>query len=145
VHEHERGAGPRRQVGERGVGQAADVVQHHGARIEHRAGDRGLPRVDRDRDPLPHQALDERHHARRLLLGGRRGRVGDARFATDVDEVGAVGDERERLAQLGLERLEAHRIGERIGPRVDYAHDERAPRLDRNGALAQAQVHGQSV
>ena len=70
-------------------------------------------------------------------LGG--GRVGDARLGADVDEVGPLGDELEPALDLALERVQAHGVGERVVARVDDPHDQRAPGLHVDGAVAQAQ------
>jgi hypothetical protein len=52
VHEHEGRAGARRELGQPGVAQPADVVEHHRPGLQGRARHLGLPRVDRDGDPL---------------------------------------------------------------------------------------------
>ena len=140
VHEHERRAAARGELGQRGIAQPADVVEHHRAGLEGGARDLGLPRVDRDAHALGRQALHERDDARGLLAGRGGRRVGDARLGTDVDEVGALGDELEPALHLALERVEAHGVGERVVAGVDDPHDERAPGLHVDGAVAQAQA-----
>ena len=65
VHDDERRPGARAQLREPDVGQPARVVDHRRARVEHGRRDRRLPRVDRDRDALAREPLDERHDALR--------------------------------------------------------------------------------
>ena len=140
MHEHERRAGARGELGQRGIAQPADVVEHHRSGLEGRARDLRLPRVDRDADALGRQALDERDDARGLLVGRGGRRVGDARLAADVDEVGALGDELESALHLAVERVQAHGVGERVVAGVDDPHDQRAAGLHVDGAVAQAQA-----
>jgi hypothetical protein len=139
VHHDQGGAGPRGEVGQPWVAQPADVVEHRGPGVQRGTRHGGLPRVDGDAHPLRGEALDEGHDARGLLLGsGRRG-VGHARLRPDVDEVGALGDQLESPRHLVLERVQAHRVGEGVVAGVDDPHDQRAPRLHGDGAVAQTQ------
>ena len=57
-------------------------------------------------------------------------------FSDDV-RVDTLDDQVQRA--LALERVEAHGVGERVLAGVDDPHDQRAPRLDGDGAVAQAQ------
>ena len=139
VHEHERRAAARRELGQRGVAQPADVVEHHRPGLQGGARHLGLPGVDRDADTLGREALDERDDARGLLVRRRGGAVGDARLGADVDEVRALGDELEPALDLALERVQAHGVGERVRAGVDDPHDQRAPGPHVDGAVAQAQ------
>jgi hypothetical protein len=139
VHEHQRRAGARRELGQRRVAQPADVVEHHRPGLQGGARDLRLPRVDRDADALGREALDQRDDAGGLVAGrGGRG-VGDARLGADVDEVGALGDELQPALELALERVQAHGVRERVGTGVDDPHDQRAAGLNVDGAVAQAQ------
>jgi hypothetical protein len=65
--------------------------------------------------------------------------VGDTRLPADVDEVRPLGDERQRVVDLLVERAQALRVGERVRVGVDDPHHQRAPWLDRDGPPAQAQ------
>jgi hypothetical protein len=140
VHDDERRAAARRQVGERRVTQSADVVEHDGAGVERGARYGGLPCVDRDADALGREALHERDDAGGLVVRRRRRAVGDAGLRADVDEVGALGDELEPARHPPLERVQPHGVGERVLTGVDDAHDQRAPWLNGDGAVAQAQA-----
>ena len=80
----------RADVGQRGIAQAADVVDDARAGGDRRRGDRGLVRVDRhDRAELADEPLDQRHDARDLLSARDRRAARDRRLAADVDEVRA--------------------------------------------------------
>jgi hypothetical protein len=141
VHDDERGAGLRAQLGEPQVGEAARVVDHRRSDREDGLGDGRLPRVDRDLDALAREALDERHDAPDLDVDGARGRVRDAGLAADVDDVRALRHEPPRVRQLRFERREAHGVGERVRTGVDDAHHERATGLRGEAVVAQAQRH----
>ena len=82
------------------------------------AATRGLPGVDGDEHALGAQPLDQRDDALDLdLVRGVTSGVGDAGLAADVDQVGALGDERERVLELALERVEADAVRERVRAR----------------------------
>ena len=95
VHEHERGTGLRAHVGERRVAQAADVVDDARAGGHRRPSHRRLVGIDRDARPeLGDDPLDQRHDPRDLLLGGHGRPIGHAGLAADVDQLGALGEQR---------------------------------------------------
>jgi hypothetical protein len=102
----------------------------------------GLNVSTRHRHPLGGEALDERHHALRLDGGKARLVVGDAALGADVDQVGALGDELQRVTDLRVERRPAHRVGERVGARVDDPHDERAAPAQLDDPTRQDQARG---
>ena len=127
------------ELGQRGVAQPADVVEHHRTGLQGGARHLGLPRVDRDADTLGREALDERDDAGGFVVRRDGGGVGDARLCADVDEVRPLGDQLEPALHLALERVQAHGVRERVGARVDDPHEQRAPSLHVDGAVAQAQ------
>ena len=82
------------------------------------------PGVDRDRHVEPHlQGLDGRDHALELLRGGDLG-PGPGLHATDVEEVGALGDELVGLGQEPVEVVVAALVVERVGRAVEDPHDQ---------------------
>ncbi len=86
-----------------GVGQPADVVAHHGALGKGGTGNRGAPGIDRDRRvEACRQACHDRNDAIELFGLGDLG-SGARLHATDVEDVGAVGDE---LLGAGVELVE---------------------------------------
>ena len=83
-------------------------------------------RVDRDRHVgRLAQAADHREHARQLDVGrdGIRPRAG--RLAADVEQVGAVGDERDAARDRGPGIQVLAAVRERVGRHVDHAHHRR--------------------
>ena len=86
---------------------------------------------------LRDDALDERHDARELLLHRHRRAAADRGLPADVEHVGAGGDERGRArVQVG----EVAAVGERVGRRVDDAHQQRRA-AELQLATARAQPH----
>ena len=149
VHEHERGAGLRADVGEPRIAQAADVIDDRRAGGDRRRGDRRLVGVDRDDDAkLIAHPSDERDDPLDLLLGRHRGPIRHAGLAADVDDLGAGGDERVGERDALLERLGQAGIRERIRRRVDNPHQQRAQtevKRGRAGPQRQSRrVHGQA-
>jgi len=139
VHDHERRARPRAHLRKRGVPQAGDVVDDHGAGLDRRLGDGGLVRVHRhDGAEVVHQPPHEGHDALELLvdLDGRP--VRDARLAADVEPVGAVGEQAPGMRDARVERAVDAAVGERVRRGVDDAHEQR-PRAQGDRASTGAQ------
>ena len=128
VGDDDRGAvlGRRRRVV--GIGQAADVVAHHGALGVRGAGDRGAPGVDRDgRVEAGHQAGHDGHDAVELLGLGDLG-AGSGLDAADVEDVRPFGHQ---LLGPGVELVELEGgalVVERVRGAVEDPHDERPVR-----------------
>ena len=126
VHDHERCAGAGADVGERRVAQARDVVDHARPRRDRRLRDLRLVGVDRDQHVvLGDDPLDHRHHALDLQRGGDGRAQAGGRLAADVDDRrarrhvrGGAGGPRGEVGQLAA-------VGERVGRRVDDAHQQR--------------------
>ena len=126
VHDHERRAGARADVGERRVAQARDVVDHARARRDRRLRDLRLVGVDRDEHVvLGDDPLDQRHHALDLLGGGDGRAHADRRLAADVDDRRARRHVRGGAGGARLEVGQLAGVGERVGRRVDDAHQQR--------------------
>ena len=96
VHQDDRRAVPGGHAGDGRVAlRAPDVVDDRGAGLQRGLGDLGLPAVDRERRVAARaQAGDHRQDAGEFGPGVERGMAGPGRFAADVDDVGAVGDQR---------------------------------------------------
>ena len=73
------------------------------------------------------QRLDDGDDAAQLLGGARPLGTGPGGLATDVEQVGALGDELAAVRDRGLGREPGTAVAERVGGDVDDAHDERAP------------------
>ncbi len=87
----------------------------------------GAPRVHRHGDAGVGQAPHQRDDPLGLLGLGHRGPVGAAGLPAHVDDVGALVDQGEgALGQLARV-LRALAVRERVGGRVDDAHDQRRP------------------
>ena len=80
--------------------------------------------------PCADQAGDDGDDAAQLLLGVDAQRTGPGGLAADVDDVGALGDELEPVADggVGVEPLAA--VGEGVGGDVDHPHDAAASRSE---------------
>jgi len=94
------------------VGEARDVVHHHGAGGERGARDIGLPRVDGHGDPVRGEPLDERHDPPRLLVSGDRGSIADAGLSAYVDERGSVIPGGSCTVRLAVEVADRPAVGE---------------------------------
>ena len=113
-----------RRRGVVGVAEAADVVAHHRALGVTGPGDRGPPGVDGDRRvEAGDQAGDDRGDALELLGLGHLG-AGPRFDATDIEDVGAVGDQllgpRVELVELEGGAL----VIEGVGRAVEDPHHE---------------------
>ena len=97
-----------------------------GAGLERRVGHLGAHRVDADHAPRPASSAHDRADPAQLLVLGRALGAGPGRLATDVDQVGALGEQLQAVRDggLGLEPLAA--VGEGVGRHVDHAHDDAA-------------------
>src|SRR5690606_9338120 len=102
---------------------ARDVVHDRGARLDRALCDLRAVRVDRQDGSVAREALDHGDDARQLLLGSDGLGSRTRRLAADVEDRGAqVGEvARVRDRRLGAEVLAA--VAERVGRRVDNAHD----------------------
>ena len=106
------------------VGEAADVVADHGARLVRRRGHRCPPGVDRQRDvEAGVEGLDGRHHPIELLgLAHLRPRAG--LDAAHVQDVGALADQFVGPAQKALRVPIGAAVVEGVGRPVQDAHDQ---------------------
>jgi hypothetical protein len=125
VHHHQRGAvlgGDPRHLG---VRQPGDVVEDVGARVEGRAGHRGLPGVDGEEDLRVREPFDHRYHPLPLL--GDRDRVGarSRGFPAHVDHVRPRVDHLLGASHCVRDRLVAAAVVEGIGRDVQNAHHRR--------------------
>src|SRR5262245_29334192 len=93
MHQNQRGAGLRRDLGYGGIEpEPADVVDNLRPGLKRGPRDLALRRVNGDRNPQPAaQRSDHRYHAIHLLFGAYRLRPGSGRFAADVQDVRAFG------------------------------------------------------
>ena len=82
-------------------------------------------------------ALDQRDDARQLLVDRDRRAPADRGLTADVDDPGAVADE---ARGVGEEIGVVARVGERVGRRVDDAHQQRRA-AELQLATARAQPH----
>ena len=137
--EHDRCASPRHHAAKRRlVAQAADVVDDGRSRGQSIVRGGSLVRVYRQRHgDTGGKALDDRKDAPALLARRQRLRARACRLATDIEQVGAVGDERfpRRDRTLRIERQAT--IGKRVGRDVDDSHDERPLPEDQRAARGQ--------
>jgi hypothetical protein len=144
VHEDHRAAALGGERGQLGVeAEAPDIVDDGGPGIERGARHLGLRGVDRDRQVgARDQALDHRHHAPDLLIGGDRRGAGARALAADIEDVRALGDLRHALldgARDPIGTLDQPIAREGIGGHVEDAHDI-GPRAPVEG-LAQGKAH----
>ena len=136
---HHRGAGRGGHGQVLGVGEAADVVAHHGAGGEAGAGHRRPPRVDRQGHvEAGGEGLDGGHDPVELLLLADLV-AGPGLHPADVEEVGAGGDQGGGLAQEGVEVPVGAAVVERVRCAVEDAHHE-GPVLDGETAVAEPQL-----
>ncbi len=109
-----------------GVAEPADVVADDGAGVARRVEHARPPRVARDGDVEARvecgDGLDDPLELLRLGHLGPRARLHPA----DVENVGAVGDERVRPPEEGVERERRALVVEGIRRAVEDPHDERA-------------------
>jgi hypothetical protein len=113
----------------RRVVPARDVVHDVRARREHGVGHRRPERVDRDQHlrVVRSEALDERDDAIDLLVDAH-GLARATLHSADVDDVGALVDQRGRMLERAVQRVGGTPVVERIGCAVDDAHDREAAR-----------------
>jgi hypothetical protein len=87
---------------------------------------------------LGHDPLDQRHHALDLLGDRDRRAPAEGRFAADVDDRRAGRDVCGGARHARLEVGQLAGVGERVGRRVDDAHQQRrATELELPAARAQ--------
>src|SRR5262245_46919407 len=93
MHQHQRGAGLRRDLGYGGVeSESADLVDDLRPGLKRGPRDLTFRSVDGDRNPQPAaQRSDHGYHAVHLFFGAYRLRPGSGRFAADVQNVRAFG------------------------------------------------------
>ncbi len=93
-----------------------------GPALDGRGGDVGVHRVDAHRDSLRDKIFDDRHHAigfdARIDAFG----AGPGRFAADVDDRRAVGDEAQAVFDGAVTVEKQASVGEGVGRDVDDAH-----------------------
>src|SRR5690606_22329083 len=105
------------------VGEAArDVVDHGDAGLDGGFGGGRAHRVDAHGNAARDEFGDDGQHARFLFERVDAGGAGAGRFAADVDEVGARGDElfgvRDGLVDVGVFAA----VTERVGRDIEYPH-----------------------
>jgi hypothetical protein len=105
--------------------QRGDVVDERRARVDRRRRDRGLRRVDRQPRAGAGQALEHRQHAAQLLGLAHGLGAGPGRLAADVEDRGALRDERVAVGDRGGRVQPLAAVGERVGRDVDDAHHDR--------------------
>ena len=134
VHDDERDAVVGGEAGQRVVlADPPHVVDEVGAGGEGGLGDGRLGRVDAQRrvGQRRPQCRDDRHDPAAFLVLGDRVVPGPRRFATDVEDVGALLDHPAAGRDRHFDRVAAPArqqpvAGERIGRHVEDAHHERA-------------------
>ena len=121
---HHRRPGPSRRGEVVGVGEPADVVAHHRARLVGGGGHRGPPRVDRDRhvEP-PRHRLDGRDDPVELLGLGHLG-PGPGLDPAHVEDVGPLGHQLLGPRQERVEAVGGALVVEGVGRPVQDAHDQ---------------------
>ena len=127
VHQHDGDAECGGGIERAFAAQAVDIVDHPGARLHGRAHHLGLGGVDADRHGhLRSQAFDHRHHATKLFFDLHFGGAGSGGFAADVEHVGALLHQPQRMRDGGIGRVMRATVGERVRGDVDDAHHLRA-------------------
>src|SRR6185312_8059468 len=108
----------RRRIGERG-----DVIDDARPRRERRGHGRSMTRVDGDAEPaVRERAYDWDHTA--LLFVRRNGCRARARgLAADVEDVGPLLRQLERVRDSSVGRWVRTAVGEAVGRHVDDAHE----------------------
>jgi len=111
--------------------QRTHVVDDVGAGVEGGAYDLGPARVHRDRHAQREGLAQHRQHARQFLVDAGLCRARARRFATDVQDVSALGQQalamRDRAGGIGMTSA----VRERIRSDVDDAHHLRTAQVDR--------------
>ena len=114
---------------------ARDVVDHVGAGVERRAHHRGLascrPRPGTPSSRAPSTTGSTRASSSASATGGAPGR---RRLAADVEDVGALAQQRSRVRERRAGVEVAAAVGERVGRDVDDAHHERPREIEREAA-----------
>src|SRR5690606_29486577 len=144
VHQADRHAELRRGIERAVAAQCTHVVDQSGAGGHGGAHDLGLGRVDRDRHrATARERLDHRHDARDLIARVDRRRPRARRLATDVEQVGALGDEAQAMLDSAPCIEEFAAVRERIGGHVDDAGDAGPAEVERAlGAIKQVRDQG---
>ncbi len=107
-------------------GEAGDVVDDHGSRVERSPGDFRPSRIDGDRRGHPaRDALDDGQDPPQLLLLRDRSRARPGRFPADIDEVGPSGDEFGRMVGRAAGIEEAASVREAVRSDIHDPHDLR--------------------
>ena len=126
VHGHPARTGVGRHLPQRG----RDVVDQARPGGDRRRRHLGLERVHREpgtpRRGGAGQRLDHRHHAGQLFLDRHRLGARARRLPADVDDVGALDQERVPVRDGGVVRGVEAAVGERVRRDVEHPHDERA-------------------
>ena len=121
-----------------GIAEPGDVVADDRAGAARGVEHRRAPRVDRDRHvEAPDEGLDRGDHAVELLCLPDLG-SGTRLHAPDVEQVGAVVDQRRRAPEERVERPRRAAVVERVRRAVQDPHHQRAPaHVDRRAAESQ--------
>ena len=126
VHQHDAAIAPGDLLERARQGQCAHVVDDGGSLVQCSAHHAGLAGVHRQRHCIVAQRLHQRQHALDLLIRADFGCPGPGRFAPDIQDVGAFGDQLPRVLQCAIELQEVPAVGKRVGRHVDNAHHQRA-------------------
>jgi hypothetical protein len=138
-HHRGPGGGGGRQVV--GIGEAADVVAHHGAGRVRLPGHRRPPGVDRQGQvETGMEGLDGRDDPVELLGLAHR-RAGSRLHTAHIEEIGAVVDQRLRPAHQVVEGEGGPLVIEGVGGAVEDAHHQ-GPVADVEGEPAEGQGGG---
>jgi hypothetical protein len=132
VHQHDGGAANGDQRQQAGIVlQCRHVVHDTRAGIETGPRHGGAPRVDRDHDIAPGQALDHGQHALQLFGGLDRPRAGSCRLSPDIDDVGALRNETQAIVDglrgRGVSPPSVNESGRHIDVAMILGRSERTP------------------
>ena len=105
--------------------QRGHVVDERGAGVERSGRHRRLRGVDRQARARAREALEDGHHAAQLLGLADRIGAGAGRLAADVEDRGALLDERPAVCDRGRRVEPSAAVGERVGGDVYDAHHDR--------------------
>ena len=126
VHEHDAGselADDFRHV--RIAAKCRNVVDDAGACLQRLAGDLGFDGIHGDRHGRDSgQFFDNRNDAAPFLFQRNRLGAGPARFAADVENVGAVGNELKCMLDCACGGIVLPAVGKTVWRNVDDAHDQ---------------------
>ena len=119
--------------------KAGDVVHDRRAGLERRMCDRGLGRIDRDRDGgmISTHRLNEGHDTTLFFLRVHgSGALRPSRLSADVDHVRALGDQPLDVSARFVERAETAAVAEAVRCHVHDSQDARAVERQDAGGVA---------